>query len=191
MCCSMRSRAMPPSSKPSSSSRARRVFISCRSMRSGTEPCPCSTLRYASTQFQLLKKRASFWRSRFWRTCSRTSTGTMSESTVSMMSWLMSDVFPAAAPAVSSVQVAKGDSTALPEQQCTWRERSHRPKPCTLSTSGAPSLALSTRIGTNCSITSSCRPDTASLMCEWRSRSVLRHHANVSSKTADGSSRGA
>eukprot|EP00964_Phaeocystis_antarctica_P118565 scaffold82349_cov62-Phaeocystis_antarctica.AAC.3 len=55
-CRSIASRALPPSSMPSSSTSARRAISACRSMRYRSEPAPCTHWRKASTQFQLRSK---------------------------------------------------------------------------------------------------------------------------------------
>eukprot|EP00966_Prymnesium_polylepis_P133583 3087582-Prymnesium_polylepis.2 len=77
---SMESRLAPPSSRPSTSSKARRASIACRSMAYTSGRPVCSRRRCASSQFQLFAKAFGELRSRICSRCTLITIGTKSVS---------------------------------------------------------------------------------------------------------------
>eukprot|EP00964_Phaeocystis_antarctica_P039985 scaffold22842_cov65-Phaeocystis_antarctica.AAC.4 len=133
-CRSISSRALPPSSMPSSSTSARRAISACRSMQYRSEPAPCTHCRKASTQFQLRSKMGPFASVSRWRcsSCTLMRMGTMSHSSdcrTCMTSCDIKHVFPAAGGAVRSRQAAGPASAA--SRRATYDASSHDARPST------------------------------------------------------------
>mmetsp|Transcript_44018 Transcript_44018/g.129689 ORF Transcript_44018/g.129689 Transcript_44018/m.129689 type:complete len:204 (-) Transcript_44018:1582-2193(-) len=105
-----------------------------------------------------------------------------------MITWLSSDVLPAAGRPVSSAQQAGWD-TSFPSQQFACSECSHSASP-PASPTPAISLVEATSIATHWSITLSRLPESASTMCECSARSVCACHSRSASKAETGKSDG-